>query len=172
MGIEVTHRALIDSTPSMLSLPIVSIVTPGFPQGGVIDEPTVDAWRATAPRMNGKYTKKWIKDALAITAYHAQRAPPVPIVPLLIGDDAPQRTMLTEEVAPCWVHDGRVYKCLLPRLEHHKLLVVQILTEFWALYHALRAYQAVPNPEAADRLRGQFAALVAQQRATQPWTSV
>lgn len=38
-----------------------------------------------------------------------------PLVRLLVCDDAPQFTLVTEELALCWVHEGRLYKklCLM-----------------------------------------------------------
>jgi hypothetical protein len=134
-----------------------------LPRQHLLSEAAIDTFLATAPRMSGKYTKKWIKDALAIAAYHAQRDPPLPVIPLLIGDYAPQWAMLTEELALCWVHDGRAYKRLEPRLDHHRRLRDQILTAYWALYHELRVYQQQPTPAEASRLRAAFDALVNQQ---------
>jgi len=139
------------------------LVIQTLPRHALIDEVTLDAWLASAPHMTAKYTKKWIKDALAIAAYHAQRDPPLPVIPLLIGDDAPQWTMLTEELALCWVHDGRAYKRLEPRLAYHRHVRDQVLTAYWALYHALRAYQQQPTQAEALRLRAAFDALVNQQ---------
>jgi len=34
----------------------------------------------------------------------------VPVVRLLVCDDAPQFTLITEELALCWVHEGRHYR--------------------------------------------------------------
>jgi hypothetical protein len=47
-------------------------------------------------------------------SYQAQAE--APVVKLLVCDDAGQSKAITEEVALCWVHDGRHYKKLLPGL--------------------------------------------------------
>ena len=38
---------------------------------------------------------------------------------ILLCDDAPQFKIITEELALCWVHDGRLYKKLSPVIPHH-----------------------------------------------------
>jgi len=53
----------------------------------------------------GPQQRKWILDATAVAAYHADVE--FPVVRLLVCDDAPQCTLLTEELALCWVHEGR-----------------------------------------------------------------
>ena len=106
-------------------------------------------------------TRKRLKDALAIAAYHAQRDPPIARPQLLIADDAPQWAMITQELALCWVHDARAYKKLLPRFPQHQQLVDAFLTQYWAYYRALRAYQAAPSSAEAVRLRAEFRQLFA-----------
>ena len=49
-----------------------------------------------------------IKEAAAVAAYRQETG--VPIVEVLLCDDAPQFKLLAEELALCWVHDGRHYK--------------------------------------------------------------
>lgn len=53
--------------------------------------------------------------------------PPLPIVRTLVCDDAPQFHMLMEAVARCWVHAGRHYKKVDPRLAYHRHLGDQFL---------------------------------------------
>ena len=100
--------------------------------------------------------RKWIKDALAIAAYHAQDQAGSPIVRALVCDDAPQFHMLTEEVALCWVHDGRHYKKLEPRLAYHRQLLNQFLEQYWDFYRQLVQYRAAPTAADAVRLKQQF----------------
>lgn len=64
----------------------------------------------------GIRTRKWILDAAAVAAYHAQRE--WPVVRLLICDGAPQFTWVSEELALCWVHEGRHYKSCSPIWRH------------------------------------------------------
>lgn len=105
--------------------------------------------------------RKWITDSLAIAAYHAQRAPPFPIVHTLVCDDAPQWTMLTEAVALCWVHDGRHYKQLEPRMVYHRQLVADFLKQYWEYYRDLLRYREQPSAAEAERLWAEFDRLFA-----------
>ena len=51
-------------------------------------------------------------EAGAIAAYHNRMD--IPVVKVLLSDDAPQFKKLTEEQALCWIHDARNYKKLEP----------------------------------------------------------
>ena len=75
-----------------------------------LDEATIHALLASQLPQLGKEARKWIVDATAVAAYHAQLE--FPIVRLLLCDDAPQFQCLTDDLALCWVHDGRHYKKL------------------------------------------------------------
>lgn len=121
-----------------------------------VSEATLDIYLDVSGQGITAKRRKWIKDALAIAGYQAQRAPPVPLVHTLVCDDAPQWSMLTEAVALCWVHDGRHYKKLEPRLAHHQTLLDTFLKRYWAYYRALRAYREHPSPEEAARLGAEF----------------
>ena len=137
-------------------------VVAALPRQHLLTEADLDAFFASYTRHSRRSTLKWIKDSFAIAAYHAQRDPPFPVVQLLIGDDAPQWAMLTEELALCWVHDGRHYTRLEPQLDHHRTLLADFRKDYWALYHELREYQQAPRPAEADRLRQAFDDLVGQ----------
>ena len=95
-----------------------------------------------------------ILSAAAVAAYHAQVE--MPIVRLLICDDAPQFKWITEELALCWVHEGRHYKKLMPRFFHHLELLSDFREQFWDLYHQLLAYQQHPTTEERARLDTAF----------------
>ena len=58
----------------------------------------------------GKNTKTRIMEAAAIAAYHQQTC--VPVIDIFLADDAPQFKKLTEELALCWIHEGRHYNRL------------------------------------------------------------
>ena len=109
----------------------------------------------------GAQTRKWILDAMAVAAYHAQLE--WPVVQLLICDDAPQFTWITDELAGCWVHEGRHYKKLLPSVPLHQQLLTTFLTDFWAFYAELLAYRQQPTPEARARLETRFDELFATE---------
>jgi hypothetical protein len=124
-----------------------------------VDEATMQALLAThLPRL-GPQQRKWILDATAVAAYHADLE--FPVVRLLVCDDAPQFTLVTEELALCWVHEGRHYKKLMPYIPRHRLLVEDFVQRFWTYYDQLLAYQERPTSAEAARLEGEFEALFA-----------
>ena len=67
--------------------------------------------------------------------------------------------LVTEELALCWVHEGRHYKKLMPYVPHHRALVEDFVQRFWTYYDQLLAYREQPTPEEAARLDGEFEAL-------------
>jgi regulator of replication initiation timing len=93
-------------------------------------------------------------EAAALSAYHNQTV--MPIVPLLLSDDAPQFKSITDEQALCWVHEGRHYKKLTPFLDYHRQLLDDFRTQFWAFYHQLQHYRASPSPQQATVLSQAF----------------
>ncbi len=95
-----------------------------------------------------------ILSAAAVAAYHAEVDRP--IVRLLICDDAPQFKWITEELALCWVHEGRHYKKLMPRFFHHLEQLNDFRKQFWDFYHELLAYQQHPTTEESARLETVF----------------
>ena len=105
----------------------------------------------------GPQQRKWILDATAVAAYHAELA--FPVVRLLICDDAPQFTLVTEELALCWVHEGRHYKQLVPYIPYHQTLVDVFVERFWQYYGQLRCYREQPTPAETARLDEEFEAL-------------
>jgi hypothetical protein len=114
-----------------------------------LDEATLERWLAKHLGAVGSQQRKWIVDALAVAAYHAQTE--WPIIRLLVGDDAPQWTWLTEELAGCWVHEGRHYKKLTPWVDAHRVALDAFLEQFWDFYDELLVYRA--QPSAAERVR-------------------
>jgi hypothetical protein len=102
----------------------------------------------------GPQQRQQVWDALAIAAYHAQSD--VPIVRLLLSDDASVYHLLTDTHALCWVHDGRHYAKLTPIVPTHRDLLAAFRTDYWAFYHQLVAYRTAPTPPERDRLRARF----------------
>jgi hypothetical protein len=107
----------------------------------------------------GPQQARWVHDALAVAAYHAQTA--WPVVDLLVGDDAPQWAGVTAHRALCWIHEGRHYKKLWPEIAAHRPLLDAFQARFWAYYRDLGAYQAAPTAEARADLSTAFDALFA-----------
>jgi hypothetical protein len=107
----------------------------------------------------GPQQRKWILAALGVAAYHAQTE--FPVVKLVVCDDAPQFTWVTEALALCWVHEGRHYKKLLPFVAHHRALLDEFLGRFWRYYDQLLAYRQQPTREERARLAARFDELFA-----------
>lgn len=93
-------------------------------------------------------------EAAALSAYHSQTT--MPVVPLLLSDDAPQFKFITDEQALCWVHEGRHYKKLTPYLDYHRQRLEEFLTQFWTFYHKLQRYRLAPSQEQALALSTEF----------------
>ena len=102
----------------------------------------------------GAQTRKWVLDAAAVAAYHAQTE--WPVVRLLICDGALQFTWVTADLALCWVHEGRHYKKLAPVLPQHRQRLDDFLEDFWEFYNELLAYRVQPTPEERTRLAAAF----------------
>lgn len=98
--------------------------------------------------------RKWILDATAIAAYHAQTE--CPVVALLICDDAPQFKLVTDELSLCWIHEGRHYKKLIPHVAYHRRLLDDFRKRFWDFYNQLRVYREHPTTEDQVRLADEF----------------
>jgi len=94
----------------------------------------------------GPQQRSRILDAAAVAAYHAQME--FPIIRLLLCDDAPQFKLITQELALCWIHDGRHYKKFDPFLSQHRQLLDTFLDQYWDFYRQLLQYRQNPsNPE-------------------------
>jgi len=109
----------------------------------------------------GVQTRKWILDATAVAAYHAQTH--WPVVRLLICDGAGQFTWVSEDLALCWIHEGRHYKKLVPYLALHRTILDDFLEEFWDFYTELCAYREHPAPEERARLDVAFDTLFSRK---------
>jgi Transposase IS66 family len=95
-----------------------------------------------------------ILEAAAIAAYHAETGHPV--VRLLVCDDAKQFKLVADELALCWIHDGRHYQSLEPCVPLHRQLLEAFREKYWGYYRQLRAYQQAPTPGQAALLGEQF----------------
>lgn len=102
----------------------------------------------------GKQQKARVLEAAALTAYHAQTT--IPILEVLMSDDAPQFQCLGKEQALCWIHDGRHYKKLTPHVTYHQELLADFRGNYWVYYAELEQYRAAPNEADAIQLRQKF----------------
>jgi hypothetical protein len=120
-----------------------------IPRGQEVDEATLTAFLAGPARGLGPKQQHEVREALALAAYLAD--PTWPVVRTLVCDDAPQFRAITEELALCWIHEGRHYKKLTPYLPQSRAALATILEQFWDYYRELLAYREHPTP--ADRAR-------------------
>ncbi len=102
----------------------------------------------------GKNTRTRIMEAAAIASYHRQTE--IPVVNILLSDDAPQFKKLTAEQALCWIHDGRHYNRLNPIVPFNVAELEKFKTRFWDYYGELLKYKENPNPETSARLASEF----------------
>jgi len=130
-----------------------------FPRDQVLDAATMAGLLAEHLPSVGPQQRKWILDATAVAAYHAELE--WPVVRLLVCDDAGQFRLVTKELAECWVHEGRHYKKLDPWVAQHRQALDEFQGKFWGFYRELLAYRESPTPEAKARLAGEFDALFA-----------
>jgi hypothetical protein len=126
-----------------------------------LDDTALDGWLSAHLPQIPDQQRKWIQDALAVAAYHAQTE--WPVVRLLLGDDAPQWSWLTEDLALCWVHEGRHYKKLTPWVDTHRAALDAFLEQFWDFYAELLVYRDQPSPTERVRLAAAFDRLFATE---------
>ncbi|OGX04344.1 MAG: hypothetical protein A3G87_04060 [Omnitrophica bacterium RIFCSPLOWO2_12_FULL_50_11] len=74
----------------------------------------------------------------------------------MVVDDAPQFKLLTEELALCWVHDGRHDKNLTPIISDHQKALEDFLTQYWDYYQRLLDYKKAPSEALAHQLAQDF----------------
>ena len=101
-----------------------------------------------------KLHKTRISEATLIAFYHKEFEHP--IVKILVADDAPQFKLLTEELALCWVHDGRHYKKLRPVIPHNVESVENFLKKYWNFYRKLLQYKKNPTEVKVNKLMKEF----------------
>ncbi|RRR73813.1 MAG: hypothetical protein EI684_08275 [Candidatus Viridilinea halotolerans] len=108
----------------------------------------------------GRQQQQTVWDALAVAAYHAQTE--VPVVPILLSDDAAAYDRVTTTHALCWVHEWRLYTKLHPQIPHHQGLLEPFRKDYWALYRRLLAYRTAPSEEERARLHDAFDTLIGE----------
>lgn len=123
----------------------------------LMDDETLQGFLEAHVPVLGPQQHKWIPDAMAVAAYHT--ALEFPVVRLLVCDDAPQFTLVTQELGLCWVHDRCHDKKLMPSIAHHRSLLDNFLDQYWGDYAELLAHQKAPTSQEARRLDGEFETL-------------
>ena len=107
-----------------------------------------------------------ILEASAIASYH--KGLEYPVVKVLLCDDAPQFKILTEELALCWIHEGRHYKKLAPVVPNNVKKLEEFIERYWNYYRKLLDYKSSPLPETATLLSAEFDDLFSTQTGYQP----
>jgi hypothetical protein len=107
----------------------------------------------------GAQHRSRILEAAAVAAYHAQLE--FPVIKLLLCDDAPQFNWVTEQLALCWIHEGRHYKKLTPSSAPFRSALADFSQQFWAYYDDLLAYRQQPSADEKARLVTKFDTLFA-----------
>ena len=125
-----------------------------IPRERELDEATLTTLVAAPALRLGPRQQEQVREALAVAAYLAD--PDWPVVRTLVCDDAPQFRAITEELALCWIHEGRHFKKLTPYLPRHQAALATILTQFWDYYRELLAYREHPSLEDRARLDAGF----------------
>jgi hypothetical protein len=99
-----------------------------------------------------KTARRIILEATAIAGYrnHPQA------IELLLCDDAPQFKLITQDLALCWVHEGRHYKKLTPLVAEYREEVNVFLGKFWNYYRDLLKFKISPNEDSAQQLSDGF----------------
>ena len=122
--------------------------------GRLYSHSEIQTWLDTQAKGLGHNGRKWVFDALAIAAYHTQSG--WPVVKTLVCDDAPVFNLISEQLALCWIHEGRHYTKLEPRLAYHRKLLADFQGRFWRFYDQLLDYTQKPTSSKAEWLSTQF----------------
>lgn len=148
-------------TPEVLASPLVSKlsskqqrVLAGFCQETVWDEASLLQLLEEKLPTLGSQNRKGLLEAMALAAYHAQTA--LPVVWLLVCDDAPQFVGLTRDLSLCWIHDARHYQKLTPHLPCFDTTLTNFKKKYWEYYNRLLAYREHPTAEQRAALFADF----------------
>jgi hypothetical protein len=97
-------------------------------------------------------TRRRMMEAAALAAYHAESGH----VRLLVCDDARQFKLVADQLALCWIHDGRHYQSMTPCVPQHREWLEAFRKRYWDFYKQLLVYRQDPAPERAAQLREKF----------------
>ncbi len=123
-------------------------------------------WLSTrCPWLRGDVRRK-VSEVAALADYHAQTD--VPVVRMLLTDDAPQFRGITEDHGLCWVHRGRNLKALNPTVGLFLDEQQSALDAFWSLYRQVGQWQTYPAREDGHVLVQSFRALTQRTVAYEP----
>ncbi len=80
----------------------------------------------------------------------------VPVIQVLVSDDAGQFKLLTDRLGLCWIHIARHFEKLSPIAASHQQALEAFLRQYWQLYRDLQTYRTSPNTARAAELRAEF----------------
>jgi hypothetical protein len=100
--------------------------------------------------------KQKIFEAAAIASSRMGKGSGPPVVKKMMCDDAPQFKLIFEQLALCWVHDGRHYKKLCPVVPFNVKKLNNFTDQYWDYYQKLVDYKNMPVPETAQSLSVEF----------------
>lgn len=101
---------------------------------------------------NSPRRRQIVTEASAISAYQRREDS----IKILLCDDAPQFKQITQDLALCWVHEGRHYKKLIPIVAEYREEVDMFLSKFWDYYRELLKFKSAPNEAHAKQLSAYF----------------
>lgn len=125
-----------------------------FPQDVPFDEASLHARLDHQMPTLSAQARKGLLEQMALAWYRVQSE--VPVVRLLLCDDAPQFPGLTPDLALCWVHDARHYRKLQPHLPCFATLLHAFEAKYWGYYKRLLAYREHPTAKARAELWTEF----------------
>ena len=125
-----------------------------LPQGKTWNEADLTEMLDEKLKTLSKQGRKSLLEQMALAAYRSQDE--VPVIDLLLCDDAPQFPGLTVALALCWVHDARHYKKLTPHLDCHRQTLSEFMERYWAYYYRLSAYRDAPTDSEREALWRDF----------------
>ncbi len=102
----------------------------------------------------GKISKLRIMEAAAIASYHNKIG--IPVVKVLVSDNAPQFKLIVDAHMLCWIHDGRHYKKLRPLAPAHQQHLDFFCKRYWKYYRKLYAFKKNPCFESSEFLSLEF----------------
>lgn len=93
-----------------------------------------------------------IKESMVLGYYYSQEE--FPIVACLLSDDAPEYRKIAKKHGLCWLHDVRYYRKLVPKIEIHRKILSDVLTQYWVFYQQLLDFKALPSKEQFSQKEG------------------
>ncbi len=103
---------------------------------------------------SGKISKLRIMEAAAIASYHSKIG--IPVVKVLVSDNAPQFKLIVDAHMLCWIHDGRHYKKLHPLASAHRQQLDFFRKRYWEYYRKLYTFKRNPCSELSESLSLEF----------------